>query len=290
MGKKSPSVGLRQAQVLCTMDHKQRLAYIAEGLPIILSSAEGYWDAACRLKDMPREAEVLQGHATEEAAKILILMDAVRCPEKLVASKMGTIVRSFYNHLARIIYAETVYRKPINLERLREYVDSKRASHYVESDLGGDIFPNWSLFTREYPLYADIMCGDYGEPGWNTPSDDGMGFSLNLPPVLELARAMSAVGLFTLEGLEATSEIWDQMTFTELESHTDTERLTTQLLQRLDDERLLTAAAKQSHFKVLLNTWQMPMYDFDFSLINVSKEKLKDIQDGLYAAEVGYDF
>ena len=51
MGKKSLSVGLKQAQVLCKMEYKQRLEFIAEGLPIILSSAEGYWDAARRLND-----------------------------------------------------------------------------------------------------------------------------------------------------------------------------------------------------------------------------------------------
>ena len=165
MEKKSPSVGLRQAQVLCTMNHKKRLALIAEGLPIILSSAEGYWKAARRF-NYTREGKVMQNHAAEEAAKVLILMDAVRCPRKLVASRMGTIVRSFYDHLARIIYAEAVHWKVMNVAQLREYVDSERASHSVDGDVGQFIFPNWNLFGREGLLYADIMCGDNEEPGW----------------------------------------------------------------------------------------------------------------------------
>ena len=269
MGKKSLSVKPKQARVLCTMTPEKRLAFIAEGLPIILSSAEGYWDAACRLNDT-REGEVLQNHAAEEAAKVLILMDAVRCPKKLVASRMGTIVKLFYSHLARIIYAEAVHWNAMNVAQLRERVDSERAPHSVEGDVGQFIFPNWNIFTREGLLYADIICvdikcGDNEKPVWNTPNHDEMGFSLiEAPLVLELTKAMFAVGLFTLEGLKATSEVWEQMTFTELESSADNRHLKEQLLQRLQDEGLPTATATQSHFKTLLNTWQIPMYDFDF--------------------------
>jgi hypothetical protein len=64
---------------MCQMSFEHRLAFIAEGLPIILASAEGFWGASCQITDHPREAEVLEGFAKEEAAKILILMDAVRC-------------------------------------------------------------------------------------------------------------------------------------------------------------------------------------------------------------------
>ena len=101
--------GLRQAKVLCEMSFEKRLEFIAEGLPIILESAHGYWKASCRLKERPREAEVLQVHAAEEAAKILILMDAVRCPRKIISSKIGKIVQWFYDHLTRLIYAEATY-------------------------------------------------------------------------------------------------------------------------------------------------------------------------------------
>ena len=271
MGKKSLNVKPKQARVLCTMTPEKRLAFIAEGLPIILSSAEGYWDAACRLNDT-REGMVLQNHAAEEAAKVLILMDAVRCPKKLVASRMGTIVQSFYSHLARIIYAEAVHWNAMNVAQLRERVDSERASPSVEGDVGQFIFPNWNIFTREGLLYADIICVDNEEPVWKTPNHDEMGFPLiEAPLVLELTKAMSAVGLFTLEGLKATSEIWEQMTFTELESSADNRHLKEQLLQRLQDEGLPTATATQSHFKTLLNTWQIPMYDFDFGRAKVSQ-------------------
>ena len=101
-------IGLRQAKRLCQMPHEKRLEFLSEGLPIILVNAQKYWQASRQLKDMPREARVLQGLAEEEAAKVLILMDAVRCPRSLISSKMSDIASWFYNHLARLIYAEAV--------------------------------------------------------------------------------------------------------------------------------------------------------------------------------------
>ena len=82
------------------MKHDERLVFLAEGLPIILESAHGLWAASQQLSTMPREADVLRNHAEEEAAKVLIVMDMVRCPKKLCASKIGVMVNWFYDHLA----------------------------------------------------------------------------------------------------------------------------------------------------------------------------------------------
>jgi hypothetical protein len=42
------------------MKHDEREAFLAEGLPIILDSANGFWAASQQLNTMPREAEVLR--------------------------------------------------------------------------------------------------------------------------------------------------------------------------------------------------------------------------------------
>jgi hypothetical protein len=99
-------IGLRQSKVLCQMRHGERLDFIAEGLPIVLESARGFWAASQLLTDKPREADVLEGHAEEEAAKILILLDVIRCPRKLSAAKIGQMVTKFYDHLGPIDLCE----------------------------------------------------------------------------------------------------------------------------------------------------------------------------------------
>jgi len=99
-------IGFRQGRGLANIDAQTRLAFIAEGLPVILDSARSLLTASQALKGFPREAEILEGHALEEAAKILILVDIARCPEKLKARRVGPMVGAFYSHLARMIYAE----------------------------------------------------------------------------------------------------------------------------------------------------------------------------------------
>jgi hypothetical protein len=146
---KGPEIGLHQAKRLCQLDEASRLKFIAEGLPVILRSAQGFWQAAQQLQSHGREAEILKGFAEEEAAKILILVDAVRCPPELITSRLSRIVGWFYDHLARLIYAEAVSWKPTNLAELREYVDRQRRGHYLEGHAGEYIMPNWAVYQRE---------------------------------------------------------------------------------------------------------------------------------------------
>ena len=132
MASKTPKIGLSEAQRLCNMPQSERRAFIAEGLPVVLASAEGFWQAASGLEAHVREAVVLAGHAEEEAAKVLILMDMVRCPAPLIASRIGSMVKWFYSHFARLIYAEAVSWKPMHVEQLREYIDLGRKSHHLD--------------------------------------------------------------------------------------------------------------------------------------------------------------
>lgn len=72
MARTKLNIGLGQARRLCQMKQTNRLAFIAEGLPVILESARGFWSAEKLIETNPREAKVLRGFAEEEAAKILI--------------------------------------------------------------------------------------------------------------------------------------------------------------------------------------------------------------------------
>lgn len=167
---KGPEIGLRQAKRLCQLSHSQRLEFLAEALPIILRSAQGFWQSSEQLRQSHRrEAKVLEGFAKEEAAKILILIDAVRCPPKLIASKLNRIVGWFYDHLARLIYAEAVSWKPMHLAQLREYVDLQRRGHFLEGHAGEYILPNWTIYQRESRLYVDIEAYQDEELNWSAP-------------------------------------------------------------------------------------------------------------------------
>ncbi len=223
------------------MPHEERLAFLSEGLPIILGRSRSFWQASCQLKNRPREAEVLKGFTEEEAAKILILMDAVRCPKALIDSKIRCVVRWFYSHLARLIYVEAIGWRPIHIAQLRDYVYQHRKSHYIEADYS--VMPNWAKYERESRLYADIQSGEAGGPSWNDPNlifqgSDPVTFASDVPLVLELVEAMAALGMFTSQGLKATSDIWDQVTFTATENEENARKLTSQMIERRCKENL----------------------------------------------------
>jgi AbiV family abortive infection protein len=175
---KGPKIGLRQA------GERERLAFIAEGLPLILRSAQRAWEAAKQLRTSNgRESAILEGVATEEAAKILILVDAARCPAKLVPSKMNRFVDRFYDHLARLIYAEAVSWKPTNLAELREYVDRARRGHYLEGHAGEYIMPNSTIYRRESRLYVDVEAYQDEALTWTEPRDPYVGLPFLSYPV-----------------------------------------------------------------------------------------------------------
>jgi hypothetical protein len=287
---KGPDIGLRQAKRLCQLPDRKRLPFIAEGLPVILDSAEGFWEAAQQLQDHPREAKVLESFAEEEAAKVLILMDVVRCPPKLVASKLNRLIGWFYDHLARLIYAEAVTWKPMHLAQLRDYVDRQRRGHYIEGYAGEYIMPNWSVYERESSLYADVEAYQDDALGWSSPRDPYSGnipFHAFTPPALGVAKAMQQLGLFTPKGLRATSEIWGGLEYRDKEDHHDGEKLTEQLLTRVHAEGLIQDTAQDAHVATLYREWQIPMYNLDFSLIPVTLAELEAEQEQEYWSMVG---
>jgi len=271
---------------MCQMSFEHRLAFIAEGLPIILASAEGFQGGSCQITDYPREAEVLEGFAKEEAAKILILIDAVRCPSSRVASTISLITNRFYDHQARLIYAQVAEWWCENVARMRIAVAPLRTTHYVEGNMGEYILPNSTIYQRESKLYADIEVYEDGLPVWNAPPGFPIRFH-HVPAALSVCKAMSALEMFTLAGLRAISEIWGQVFFTETESNRDAERLTKALIERLIVEGLPSADASQEHVDALYRHWPLPMYDVDLTPIPVTLDELKKEQERLYWAEVG---
>ena len=289
MAAQVPDVGLRQGRRLCQMPQAKRLAFIAEGLPITLSSAQGFWQAARKVSEDVREAVVLVNQAKEEAAKVLILMDMVRCPSRLLASRIGDMVKWFYCHRARLIYAEAVSWRPPDVAQLRAYVDRSRRSHDLEGAVGEYIVPNSTIFNRERLLYSDIAAYEGQGPMWSNPSDQIHESSfLHLPPVvLNLAEAMSLLGLFTLRGLRIAADTWGTTNFLDKESYLQGRALTQTLIERLIRMGLPSDQAEEKHLRLLLGDWPLPMYNLDFGLIQVSLQDLRDEQERLMWQEVG---
>ncbi|MGM5049533.1 hypothetical protein AB8A20_11710 [Tardiphaga sp. 604_B6_N1_1] len=281
------STGPRQAKRILRMSSAERIAFLAEGFPIVLASAKGFWTAALSLPEMPREAQVLTNFAKEEAAKILVLMDLVRCP-KHRSDREGIVVGRFYGHLERLIYAQLAEWWSMDIASLRKTVEPMRKGHYLEGNLGKYILPNSVVYDRESKLYADVEAYEDGAALWSAPGGHRSPFPPRMPPVLEVAEAMSACGMFTVAGLTAVSEVWREVDFVDAQTLQMAEALTERLLERLMAEGLPAASATQEHVNALYRHWPMPMYNVDLGPIPVTLEELKAEQDRLLWAEAGY--
>jgi hypothetical protein len=281
--------GNRRADILTQLSQKERLVFIAEGLPIIAASARSFWDAGQRLEQGSREQNVLEGFAVEEAAKVLILMDLVRCPSKHIARRVKGIVKTFYDHLSRMIYADAQGWRPVDVTQLQTYVDQERQGHYLEGYVGEYIVPNWKLYSRESTMYADIEVYENGKPIWSAPRGNGCSRQMfGGPPLpLLLIEAMAALGMFTAKGVRIVHHTWQALDFIDTQHFDDRRRLFREMLEKLIASELPSDDATDDHVWQLNNHWQLPMYNLQFGRIAVDLEVLEAERDAALWHEVG---
>ena len=261
--RKAASIGTGKGRLICNMPPAQRLEFIAKGLPILFASARSLVMASQALKQFPREAAILERLCEEECAKILILVDIIRCPDRIAAHRVGSMMRWFYNHLARLIYADAQTWKPVDASQLQEYIDNQRKSHRLEGEYDEYILPNWALFERESSLYADVVVSEDEEPMWQSPVSIWQG------------------SVFTREGLKVVAEVSGKHEIRgegdELGT-LDPRDLYRELAEGLDAAGLITQHATQDHARHLISNWQLPMYNMDFANIPTSLEELREQQ------------
>ena len=63
--------GNRRADILTQLSQRERLVFIAEGLPIIADSARSFWDAAQLLEQGSREQNVVKASRSRKPPKCL---------------------------------------------------------------------------------------------------------------------------------------------------------------------------------------------------------------------------
>ena len=286
--KKLNDIGMKRGRILPNLPQSKQLDVIGDGLPILMRSARDLLAASKAQDEYHQSATILEGHAMEEAAKILILIDIVRCPSKLRPSRNGPMMTWFYDHLARLIYIDAQSWRPVNVEQLQEYVDSHRKSHYLEGAFGEYIMPNWTIWSRGSTLYADIFTDEDSEPTWNEPDAMAPMFDHDEPFPWRVCQALRDMGTFTRGGLDILSSVRSQTKFVDDQHCSDSERLTYEMLMALEKTGLSTKAAREEEVGILYHHWQLPMYRIDFKRIEVPLAELQAERDANFWSEVGY--
>ena len=112
---------------------------LSEGMPLIVDNATNLDDTARRLyrDEEYRASEVMRGFAEEEAAKVLILIDYVRCPRSW--EQRAQVLKRFYGHVAKRIHAMACdFPRIASFKELSSLVEGECRPWYLDGPNGID--------------------------------------------------------------------------------------------------------------------------------------------------------
>ncbi len=254
-------------------------AAIAEGLGLVVKNIGRLYDGAATLAEakQPHPARVLALIAEEEAAKLLILMDAVRCP-RLPPERLARQLSRFNDHLAKGLYAKACTWCPATIEQLQEYVNHDRREFYLDGPNDVDwIFRNEVIQGREGALYVDYVAND-DTHNWSDPAQfEDLIFSTPEPWSVTTARHLYDAGISTPDAVAVVAEVWRSMPTEPGTRFNRIQSMNRHTLTLLESRGLLKDQPA-STYSWIVEQWQFPMYDLDLSMIPVKLETLREQQ------------
>lgn len=254
----------------------ERLDLIAEGLKLLAEHVSTLRDDLIHLQEAGRSrgAAVIDGLASEEAAKMLILWDVVRMGWTDIDAVRGQL-RIFYSHLARGIYARLVEGRPADLAEVRGYAESLRHSLYLDGPNDVDwIFRNRVEADREESLYVDYVTSE-GDSAWITPARlSHLKLSSWPSMVVDLALALHRFGCTSKEGLEIIAKEWEGVSLDDDTHWVKVEAINKSILEKLGTAGLYSNDLTQVDVRLALEQWIFPLGGVDFSPIKVTKTEL----------------
>jgi len=257
---------------------------IAEGLANILDNARRLFKDSEQLvsSHSVQGARILRNVAEEEAAKFLILVDAVRCPRD-PADRFVRQLGRFNEHLAKGLYSRSCDWSPATLGQLQEYLDSHRENFYLDGPNGVDwIFRNDILQWREEILYVDYIETDDNHI-WLHPGRfvNDLGLSLRglRPGALRICEALSSCGVATPQGLGVVALVWrgDSASIAREMTWPELRELNQRTLKELERKGLFQEDALEVGAEAI-DRWQFPLYDLDLATIDIDRAVLRERQ------------
>ena len=264
---------LRKVGSLVQLGDKELFEEIALGLRLLFQHASQLHADANTLRGRGNKshgAVLLHSLAEEEAAKFLILLDAVRCPKQA----LGLHLRKFYDHLARCLYAEAYGAIATGLGSdsfgaLKQHLEQEKMSYYLD-ELG--VVRNLHLFARETAYYVDFVEETGGVRHWMDP----LGWWFTGPPMaFKMVKSMVDVGLTTIPAaLAVIAGVWRGVAIEDDMRWMDRDRLNQETLEILKEQSLLQDQP-QEVYEHIIRGWQFPLYGID---LNEDKAGGKDLR------------
>ena len=204
----------RAAGQLANFNDERLFKDASEGIALIVDNATKFDDAGRCLHQSGncRASTIMRGFAEEEAAKVLILIDLVRCPRRF--NRRNQVAKRFYGHVAKRIYAMTCdYPRISSFKEFRQLVNAESRPYYLDGPNWVDwVFVNSIVADREQTLYVDFVQNlnpEEGEHYWNAPFEPSPApRHYETPKCVALSHALSELGAKSPSGLSAIAQVW----------------------------------------------------------------------------------
>jgi hypothetical protein len=211
-------------------------------------------------------ATILSVIGEEEAAKVLILLDAVRCPPSKDKERRRTL-GYFYDHAAKTIYAETCQWYPANFAEVVRLIELERPKWYLDGPTGTEwVFYNRNLRRREDALYVgyereETEGIEKREGYWRSPLHSVAGSHLT-KNVFAVCRALDQMGGLTREALVVVMAIWRQIELCPLTTSSEMKRWNRSTFEEFEKRGLLREVSDKA-FSMAIDHWPVPLWSID---------------------------
>ena len=252
---------------------------VSEGLNLIMDHCSHIEADARYLTEHKRAcgSNILKAFLKEEAAKFLILLDAVRCPRG-PSERFTKQLARFNEHLAKGIYASVYDSKPTDFGEVRRIVQMECPEYYLDGPNAVDwILRNEILQRREESFYVDYIEND-GSHMWLTPGRfyhpeliSSFYYSLQ---GLEVANALTIAGFNDPDALSVVARRWRTILMEHDFSWHQLREINLNTLKDLEEEGLLKETPEPLCQKIV-DGWLFPMYDLDISMVRINKTDLE---------------
>lgn len=255
---------------------------ISRGLNTIYENSTTIMEHAKQLYQCKghRGAEILASVSEEEAAKILILLDAVRCPKPLMTRQLSYA----YSHLAKGIYSMAYWWRCSTLGEVRKAVKEMCVNVYLDGDGEGQtwICENSLLQEREDKIYVDCVWWDDIGLQWNSPKtmeDLKAGSSLLLGRAFEIMHALYEMGITAPDALKIVEAIWTKIIINDDFSWIDLQGNILETFSELSKSGLLKLKEKDPTLNFIVEYWFFPLCHLDLRQVKVNRQYLNDVAE-----------
>ena len=246
--------------------HRDLFETVSDGIKHIIENAGESDRSARKLFEIGEchSGEIILGIAEEEASKVLILIDAVRCPSKR-QKELSKTLKCFYDHLPKQIYSEMCGWNVTSFEELTRRIEAARKDTFLDGPNGVDwIFPNHRKTRREGNMYVDYVRDITVESGpryWQVPIRLSQGTYVT-PKSYQIACALYEIGATTPEGLDVVARLWREFEPMPETTRRDIVGMNAYMLMLLQDKGMLSDIQKGSA-QLILHELPFPLWSID---------------------------